>query len=109
MAFSLMILRVRIVPPTPSNSDAVRSALEAPCGPLTGELVPDPWRVEIDGGTVRGEPRSGGLLATCDTEREAKALVAALGLDGLLDRMSEYLRRFQVEDHASPQADEGTS
>jgi hypothetical protein len=32
-------------------------------------------------------------LAICDTEREAKAFVAALGLDGLLNRMAEYLNR----------------
>lgn len=75
MAITPMILNVRISAPT---SDVV------------GENL---WRVDIDGGTSRGVPVSGGLLAICDTEREAKAFVAALGLDSLIDRMGEYLRR----------------
>jgi hypothetical protein len=76
MAITPMILNVRISAPTSST---------------VGENL---WRVDIDGGVSRdGKPVSGGLLAICDTEREAKAFVAALGLESLLSRMGEYLRR----------------
>lgn len=77
MAVTPMILNVRISPPT---SDAVGESL---------------WRVDLDNGTSSrdGKPISGGLLAICDTEREATAFVAALGLDSLLSRMAEHLRR----------------
>jgi hypothetical protein len=78
MAVSPLIVNVRISAPTSSKA---------------GENL---WRVDIDQGVSReGTPVSGGLLAICDTEREAKAFVAALGLDGLLARMSEHLRASQ--------------
>ena len=77
MAVTPMILNVRISPPT---SDEVGDNL---------------WRVDLDGGVSSrdSKPISGGLLAICDTEREAKAFVAALGLESLLSRMAEHLRR----------------
>ena len=76
MAITPMILNVRISAPTSSE---------------VGENL---WRVDIDQGVSSrdGKPASGGLLAICDTEREAQAFVAALGLDGLLGRMAEHLR-----------------
>lgn len=77
MAITPMILNVHISAPTSST---------------VGE---DLWRVDIDGGVSSrdGKPVSGGLLAICDTEREAKAFVAALGLESLLSRMAEHLKR----------------
>lgn len=76
MAVTPLILNVRISAPTSSE---------------VGENL---WRVDIVGGVSSrdGTPLSGGLLAICDTEREARAFVAALGLEDLLSRMTEHLR-----------------
>jgi hypothetical protein len=77
MAITPMILNVRISAPTSS------------------EVGENHWRVDIDRGVSSrdGKPVSGDLLAICDTEREAEAFVAALGLENLLSRMAEYLNK----------------
>lgn len=75
MAVTLPILNARVVLRDPSASSRVQVF-------INDERPPPMWVVEIEGM---------GALAICDTEREAQAVLAALDLDKLLDRVGRRL------------------
>jgi hypothetical protein len=76
VAITLPILNARVIqcaPPTLPNVEIT----------VDGEPLPSMWYVEVE--------NFGGPLAICDTEREARAVLGALELDKLLDRIGRRL------------------